>query len=136
MDPLRVSRFVCLLGVVVTIGLVTLATGPFGNHRASGDMMASLLLFPVLAAWAVGPYAVANRLAQDAQSPGPWLYVGVQVLSGLPVLAVYIQAYVVEANTDPQMGLAFAILPIYQFCAVLVVYFGLRVWQRRQPNSD
>ena len=136
MDPLRVSRAVCLVGVIVTIALVMLATGPFGNHRGSGDMMASLLLLPVLAAWSVGPYAVANRLAQDAQGRGPWFYVGVQLLSGLPVIGVYIQAYVVEVDTDPQMGFVFAILPLYQFCAVLAVYFGLRLWHRKHDHDE
>jgi hypothetical protein len=136
LDPLRISRVVCLVGVVVTIALVMLATGPFGNHRASGEMVASLLLLPVLAAWAVGPYAVANRLAQDAKGRGPWLYVGVQVLSGLPVIGIYVQAYVVEVDTDPQMGLVFAILPIYQFCAVVAVYFGLRLWRRKQDQDE
>jgi hypothetical protein len=126
----RISRYVCVSAVVMTLALLLVAAGPFGNHRASGDLLASLLLLPVLAAWAVGPYAVANRFAQDVQGAAVWLFVLVQIAVGLPVLAIYADAFVFRPDTDPQIGLVFAIFPIYQFVAVLAAYYGVRLWRR------
>ncbi len=132
MTPARASSLVCMAAVVLTIAIVLWVAGPFGNHRQSSDMLASLLLLPVLAAWASGPYAVANRFAHDTEGQAGWVFVAVQILAGLPVLGLYAYAFLVESNTDPQTGLAFAILPIYQFVAVLAAYFGVRLWQRNR----
>jgi hypothetical protein len=130
MTPARTSRWVCFIAIILTIAMVLWVAGPFGNHRQSSDMLASLLLLPVLAAWAVGPYAVANRFAQDAEGQAAWIFVAVQILAGVPVLGIYGYAFLIEVDTDPETGLAFAILPIYQFLAVLAAYIGVRLWQR------
>jgi hypothetical protein len=125
----QASRVVCLIAITLTMAIVLWAVGPFGNHRVSGDMLASLLLLPVLAAWAVGPYAVANRFAHEAEGSAAWVFVAVQIVAGLPVMAMYASAFLIAEGTDPQTGLAFAILPIYQFVAVLAAYIGVRLWQ-------
>jgi|GEM_PF-3001582 len=130
MTPARASRWVCIVAIIMTMAIILWVAGPFGNHRQSSDLLASLLLLPVLAAWAVGPYAVANRFAHEAEGPVAWVFVVVQILAGLPVLGIYGYAFLIEVDTDPQIGLAFAILPIYQFVAVLAAYIGVRLWQR------
>lgn len=130
MSGARASRYVCGTAIILTLAVLIYAVGPFGNHRGGGDVIASLLLLPILGAWAVGPYAVANRFAQDAEDGAEWVYVVVQILAGLPVLAIYTDAYILTPDTDPQSGLVFAILPIYQFLAVLAALYGVRLWQR------
>ena len=130
MSGAKASRYVCGGAILLTLIMLLIAAGPFGNHRASGDVLASLLLLPILGAWSVGPYAVANKFAQDAEGGEAWIYVAVQLLAGPPVLAIYIDAYILTPDADPQSGLAFAILPLYQFVAVLAAIYGVRLWRR------
>jgi hypothetical protein len=130
MSGAKASRYICGAAIVLTLLLLIYAAGPFGNHRASSDLLASLLLLPILAAWSVGPYAVANRFAHDADEADAWVFAAVQIAAGIPVLALYADAYVISPDTDPVTGLAFAILPIYQFVAVVAAFYGLRLWRR------
>lgn len=118
---------------VVTLLVMMWALGPFGSHQNSGGMMVALLLSPLLLVWGVGPYAVAHRFAAEDGGRGAWVFAGVQALAGIAILVLYADAFVMSPEADLNAPLVFAILPIYQFVAVLVAYYAVRLWRRANP---
>ncbi|MBL8642328.1 MAG: hypothetical protein JNK21_00230 [Rhodospirillaceae bacterium] len=130
MDVVHASRFVFLGFSLVTVAVMVWALGPFGDHADSGNMLVSLMIAPLLAVWAVGPYAVAHKFAAEDAGAGAWVFVAVQIVAGLAVMVLYGDAFVMTPEPDLNAPLVFAILPIYQFTAVLVAYYGLRLWRR------
>jgi hypothetical protein len=132
----RAARISFIALSVITIAVMIAAIGPLAEHRDAGGELVSLLLLPILAVWAIGPYAVAHRFAHEARGRTAWALVGVQWLSAIPVLAIYIDHFFLTPGVDPQTGLLFAILPIYQFIAVVAVYYASRLWRRAQGTSE
>ncbi|MDX2144586.1 MAG: hypothetical protein SFV19_14620 [Rhodospirillaceae bacterium] len=128
----RISRHTFTVLAMITVIIEIAAIGPFGDHRVTGDLMASLLLLPILMAWAVGPYAVANKFAHEAEGSQSWAFVSLQVVMAVPALWIYGEAFFFSQGQDPQLGLIFVIIPIYQFVAVLAVYYALRMWTRHR----
>jgi hypothetical protein len=128
----RVSRYAFSGLALITVAIEIAAIGPYSDHRVTGDLMASLLLLPILAAWAVGPYAVANKFAHEAEGSRGWVFVGLQLVMAVPAFWLYAEAFFFRQGEDPQLGLIFAIIPIYQFVAVLAVYYALRLWTRHR----
>ena len=121
---------ICIAAILLTLAIMLATLSPLGPQREGGDMLFSLLIAPLLAIWAVGPYAVANRFAHDTEGRAAWVFVVVQVIVGLPVLGVYADALVFRPQTEAEIGLVFAIFPIYQFIGVLAAYYGVRLWRR------
>ncbi|MBL8630903.1 MAG: hypothetical protein JNM81_14810 [Rhodospirillaceae bacterium] len=136
MNGVRISRVVFIGFSLLTLFVMMWALGPFGSHQNSGGMMVALLLSPLLLVWGVGPYAVAHRFAAEDGGIGAWVFAGVQVLAGIAILVLYADAFVISPEPDLNAPLVFAILPIYQFVAVLAAYYALRLWRRyNAPES-
>jgi len=136
MSAILASRIICILASVATLLLMAVALGPFGPRADEGDFLLNLLLFPFIAIWAVGPYAVANKFAATEDgSPAGWVYVVTQILVGLPVLWVYLDAFVLSGTADSQAGLVFVMLPVYQFIAVLVAYYAVRLMRQMKSST-
>ncbi|MSO98943.1 MAG: hypothetical protein EXR11_12120 [Rhodospirillaceae bacterium] len=130
MTAAQASRIVCIVASIATVVIMLIAMGPFADHRESGDFLLALLLFPLLAIWAVGPYMVANRFAAEIDDVQAWSFAVIQVLIGAVVMLIYVDAFLIEPKPDPQSGLVFAIFPLYQFIAVLGAYYGVRLWRQ------
>jgi hypothetical protein len=133
MNGVRVSRFLFIGFSALTLLVMIWVLGPFGTHKDSGSMMVSLLLSPLLLVWGIGPYAVAHRFAAEDEGRGAWLFVAIQLIAGVVIMALYAEAFAISPDPNVNVPLAFAIMPIYQFVGVLIGYYVLRVWRRSGP---
>jgi hypothetical protein len=102
--------------VAVAGGLVTLALMLYASEPWHADLGRWALVLP-FAVLAVSPYLVLARLARglshDVVKSRVLLGVGVFVTA--PALWIYARGFLVEP--DPQSGLLFVFVPIYQFIA-------------------
>lgn len=126
----KISRAVCIAACLCTIAVMIWAMGPFGQHAGSGEMVTSLFILPLLAVWAIGPYAIANKFAHEVEDGPAWFLVLLQAVIGVVTLGLYVDGFVVTPEPGVNAALIFTILPIYQFIAVLAGYYGLRLVER------
>lgn len=129
----KASRIVCIVACLATLGVMIAALGPFGQHEESGGMLLSLIMLPLVAIWAVGPYVIANKFARESEGATAWVYVLLQVITGLAVLVLYVDAFIITPEQGLNPLVVFVILPLYQFMALLVAYYGIRLWRRFYP---
>ncbi len=111
--------------VAVAGGLFTLALMLYASEPWDADLGRWALVLP-FAVLAVSPYLVLARLARalahDAAKSR--VLMGVAVLVTAPAVWIYSQGFLIEP--DPQSGLLFVFLPIYQFIAGAVA--GMAAW--------
>lgn len=116
----RIAYAVAAAGLVFTTVLMLYASEPW---NAGVGRWAMILPFAVLA---LSPYLVIARLARkigrDAVKARALL--AVAVLVTVPAVYFYVMGFLVEP--DPQSGLLFVFLPIYQFLAGAVA--GMAIW--------
>lgn len=111
---------VAALGLVFTTALMLYASEPW---NAGVGRWAVILPFAVLA---LSPYLVIARLARrfrgDVVKARALLAVAVLVTA--PAIYFYVMGFLIEP--DPQSGLLFVFLPIYQLLAGAVA--GMAIW--------
>jgi hypothetical protein len=136
MSPVSVSRSLFIALSLITLGVMIWALGPFADHKDSGGQLVSLLLSPFLAIWAVGPYAVAHRFASEGEGAGVWAYPALHIVSGATAMFFYANELFIAPAPDLNAPWVFATIPVYQFIAVVVIYYGLRVVRRGDADNS
>ncbi len=134
MNGVHVSRFLFIGFSIITLLVMAWVLGPFGVHQGSGGMMVSLLLSPLLLVWGIGPYAVAHRFAAEDDGRGAWAFAAIQVIAGIIIMALYAEAFAISPDPNLNAPLAFAIMPVYQFVAVLGAYYAVRLWRKTKAS--
>ena len=111
--------------IAVAGGLFTLALMLYASEPWHADLGRWALVLP-FAALSVSPYLVLARLARGLADDAAKsrVLLGVTLLVTAPALWIYWQGFLIEP--DPQSGLLFVFLPIYQFIAGAVA--GMATW--------
>ena len=111
--------------VAVAGGLFTLALMLYASEPWNADLGRWALVLP-FAVLAVSPYLVLARLARGlaGDTAKSRVMLGVALLVTAPAVWIYSQGFLIEP--DPQSGLLFVFLPIYQFIAGAVG--GMAAW--------
>jgi hypothetical protein len=107
-------------GALFTLGMMLYASQPWSEQGAGG-----WLALAAFAAFALSPYAVLALAARRAD-PHParaWILLAVGVLVTVTAAWFYVLGFLVEP--DPQSGLLFVFLPIYQLIAGGVIGLAL-----------
>ncbi|MBM3515453.1 MAG: hypothetical protein FJX59_17330 [Alphaproteobacteria bacterium] len=133
MSLMSAARALIALAAMPTLVIMLFAAVPW-NSAQPLDLIVMLFLFPFVAAWAIAPYVMAGKLAGDCEGAEGWWLVAAIPIVAAPVIWIYLEAFVFADTLDAQVGLVFAIFPLYQAVAVLAVYgaiLGLR-WLKAQ----
>lgn len=123
MKAQKFTSSIALIGAVATISLLL-----YASRGASPGSRPSLAAF---AAWALSPYLVLYLCARLGPLSGRWPTI--VAIAGALVTAAAIYGYItgIFINPDPQSGLAFVFLPVYQL-AVAVVLLVISMALRRR----
>jgi hypothetical protein len=130
-SPLAVTRLTRMVLFVVsglTIVFMLYAGQPWKQESSSWPLMFGF------AVWALSPYgglALLSRHASGQRLPS-WLVLVASLLSGSWAVVVQYQAFV--AKPDPQSGLVYVFLPLYQWLVVGLL-FVLSGWWGRSPSA-
>lgn len=116
----RLAYVVAVVGVIFTTWLMLYASEPW---NAGVGRWAMILPFAVLA---LSPYIIIARLARrlGGDTVKARALLAVAVLLTAPAIYFYVMGFLVEP--DPQSGLLFVFLPIYQLLAGAVA--GMAIW--------
>ena len=127
-----VTRLIALSAALITLTLMIYMAQPWGDNYAYQTPWGHAGLL-VLAVWATSPYLMIlflTRKISQAQAIKLADIIGTLIIS-LGVL-LYVEA--VFLHPDPQGGLAFITVPLYQWL-VLALLAGIHFLFRKNPSS-
>ena len=128
---LTATRWLAILGAISTLVLMVTMARPWGNNDAFQDLSGYALLL-LMAAWATLPYLVVFFMAKWAvpvKGKEIAVFIGALILFA-GGLAVYVDA--MWLHPDPQGGLAFIAVPLYQGIVLGVLAGLLLLVQKRK----
>jgi hypothetical protein len=122
------TRLLAVVGALSTLALMVYAARPWGNYAYQGVWGYAFLLF--LAGWATLPYLLLVIMAKSAvpfASKEIFVFIGALIIS-VGGMAAYVDA--VWLRPDPQGGLAFVAVPLYQLI-VAGLLAGVQVLRKK-----
>lgn len=127
-DISRWTRFVLLASAALTVGFMLYASRPWENGAAA------LLFLPLFGLWALAPYYGLHQLSREAAGSraAGLLVFAAAVLAGASAAWLQFTAFV--TRPDPQSGLLYVFLPVYQWIFVAVLN-GIVAWMARRSAA-
>lgn len=121
-----IAQALAILGGILTLGFVV--------YAAQDAELRSLPFLVVVILWAVAPYVAFFMLARRAPGGGYWPALLVVSVLAIMILGLYLLWLGFFAHPDPQSGLLFIFLPLYQLvfvAAIFVVGALTKAWSGR-----
>jgi len=107
-----------VLGMTVALGIY--CARPWGSNHAYQDLSGYLVLCGLMA-WAISPY-IAMLTTMWLVRKHPRILTGLSIgASAIAVLGFGLLFDAVSIHRDPQSGLAFLFVPVYQWIATLAL---------------
>jgi hypothetical protein len=127
-----ITRLIALFGALATLILLTYMARPWGADYAYKSLAGYAWLLG-LAVWATLPYLMLLFWARKASraKAKAWIFITSTVVITLGGVAGYLDAAFL--HPDPQGGLAFMAIPLYQWLA-LAVLAGIQLLCRKSQS--